>query len=77
MESMIYLVPDYDTFYKFVLPKNERIDTIIFIGATKYKSEIMRTVKRDIRREVIKNAIFIGNDNIDDFEGLRKWNWTL
>lgn len=77
IESMIYLVPDYDTFYKFILPKEERIDTVIFIGATKYKSEILRNVKRDIRREVIKNAIFIGNEDIEDFEGLRRWNWTL
>lgn len=34
IESMIYLVPDYDTFYNYVLPKKERIDTVIFISAT-------------------------------------------
>ena len=77
IESMIYLVPDYESFREFVLPKNESIDSIIFIGANKYKPEALRNVKRDIRRGVIKNAIFIGKDDIEDYEGLKKWNWTL
>jgi hypothetical protein len=77
IEPMIYLVPDYESFKEFILPKNERIDTIVFIGANKYKSEALRNVKRDIRRGVIKNAIFIGKDDLEDFEGLKKWNWTL
>lgn len=77
IESMIYLVPDYESFKEFVLTKNERIDTIIFIGANKYKPEVLRDVKRDIRREVIRNAIFIGKDDIEDFKDLKKWSWTL
>jgi len=77
IESMIYLVPDYESFKEFVLTKNERIDTIIFIGANKYKPEVLRDVRRDIRREVVRNAIFIGKDNIEDSKDLKKWSWTL
>jgi len=71
LDSMIYLVPDYETFREFILPEEERIDTVIFIGANKYKSEALRNVKRDIRRGDIKNAIFIGKDDIEDFEELK------
>lgn len=79
LEPMIYIVPDYETFREFVSKdeKDEKIECVIFIGENKYKSDELRKVKRDLRSDVIKQAIFIGKDDIEDFEDLKKWNWTL
>lgn len=77
IEPMIYFVPDYETYKEFIRPREERIDTIIFIGANKYNDDALRDVKRDIRSGSIKNALFIGKDDIENFEGLKQWKWTL
>ncbi|MBW1617072.1 MAG: hypothetical protein JRJ49_11235 [Deltaproteobacteria bacterium] len=76
IEPMIYLVPDYETFKERLFEKIENLDAVIFIGKNKYSSDYLTEIKKDIRTEKIPPAIFIGVDDIDDFTGLKSWDWT-
>lgn len=76
IEPMIYLVPDYETFKEHLINKIENLDSIIFVGNTKYESCLME-IKSDLRNGIIPKAIFIGSKKIDDFSNLKTWEWTI
>lgn len=74
IDPMIYIVNDYETAKEYILEKKE-IETIVVIGDSKYR-EYSRNIAQDIRASRTKNAIFIGSEEIDNFEDLLRWNWT-
>lgn len=76
IDPMIYIVNEYETIREFVFNEdNVKVDTIIFIGETKYKDWLI-SISNDLMRGKLKNAIFIGESDIDSFPNLHKWNWT-
>lgn len=75
IEPMIYLLPDYETFKDFVFDKIENLDSVVFIGKNKYEPYLTQ-IKRDLRKNNIPKAIFIGSKQIESFNNLKAWKWT-
>lgn len=75
IDPMIYIVNDYDTVRDFVFKEdNVKLDTLIFIGETKYKDWLI-SIEKDLKRGKFNNVIFIGESDINSFPNLYKWNW--
>jgi len=75
IEPMIYLTSDYEIFKEHLSDNIENLDSVIFIGKNKYEPHITK-IKKDLRREIIPKAIFIGDEEINEFNDLIKWKWT-
>lgn len=77
IDPMIYIVNDYETAKGHVFNLQDiEIDTIVFIGASKYR-EYISNIFNDQRKQKFKNCIFIGNEDIKEVSNLKKWNWTF
>ncbi|MBP9104385.1 MAG: hypothetical protein KBF82_11005 [Chitinophagaceae bacterium] len=77
-DPLLIVVNDFNTAKEFFIEKGIPIDTIVFIGDTKYLQSISATSKA-YRQQKFNRSIFIGTQDIEigeNFEVL-KWNWTL
>lgn len=76
-DPILYVVNDFGTAKEFVIEKDIEIDTIIFIGDTKYKTTA--SISRLHRQGKFKHCIFIGTADIESTDKFKiaKWNWTL
>ena len=72
IDPMIYIVNDYETAKEFLLgDTNIRIDSVIFIGASKYR-DCTSSISGDLRNCKFNNCILIGNENTDGLPDLIK-----
>ncbi|KAA3596702.1 MAG: hypothetical protein DWQ06_14930 [Calditrichaeota bacterium] len=76
IEPMIYLVPDYTTFQEHLSNRVKHLESVIFVGKTKYQNDLSK-INLDLRNETIPKAIFIGSENIESFENQKSWKWTI
>jgi len=77
-DSLFIVVNDFKTIKEHFIEKGIPIDTIIFIGDTKYCQSIA-AISKGSRQEKFNHCIFIGTQDVEtgeNFEAL-KWNWTL
>ncbi len=77
-DPLLIVVNDFNTAKEFFIEKGIPIDTIAFIGDTKYQQSIS-AISKAYRQQKFNRCIFIGTQDIetgDHFEVL-KWNWTL
>lgn len=77
-DPLLIVVNDFNTAKEFFIEKGIPIDTIVFIGDTKYLQSIS-AISKAYRQQKFNRSIFIGTQDIEigeNFEVL-KWNWTL
>jgi hypothetical protein len=77
-DPLLIVVNDFNTAKEFFIEKGIPIDTITFIGDTKYQQSIS-AISKVYRQQKFNRCIFIGTQDIEtgeQFEVL-KWNWTL
>lgn len=77
-DPLLIVVNDFNTAKEFFIEKGISIDTIVFIGDTKYQQSIS-AISKAYRQQKFNRSIFIGTQDIEigeNFEVL-KWNWTL
>ncbi|MDO8996048.1 MAG: hypothetical protein Q7U77_05435 [Sediminibacterium sp.] len=77
-DPLLIVVNDFNTAKEFFIEKGIPIDTIVFIGDTKYQQSIS-AISKAYRQQKFNRSIFIGTQDIEigeNFEVL-KWNWTL
>lgn len=72
------MLNDFNTAKEFFIEKGIPIDTIVFIGDTKYKQSIS-AISKAYRQQKFNHCIFIGTQDIETGEHFQvlKWNWTL
>jgi len=75
---MIYIVNNYETARKYVLDKEIKIKNVVFIGANKYKSDLIH-ISEDLNNQRISKCLFIGSNDVEEYAipNLCKWKWTL
>jgi hypothetical protein len=77
-DPLLIVVNDFNTAKEYIIGKGIPIDTITFIGDTKYQQSIS-AISKAYRQQKFNRCIFIGTQDIETgehFEAL-KWNWTL
>lgn len=77
-DSLLIVVNDFNTIKEYYIEKNIPIDTIVFIGDTKYQQSLS-AISKSYRQQKFNRCIFIGTQDIETGEnfGVLKWNWTL
>lgn len=76
IDPMIYIVNDSYTARDHILNKPDiQIDTVVFIGANKYRKHAPSAIN-DKNRGCFNNCIFIGSEDIPGLPDIRKWEWT-
>jgi len=78
IDPMIYIVNDYQTARKYILDKGIFIRNVIFIGASKYKNDLLN-ISNDLNNKRIEKCLLIGDNDIktNALPDLYKWKWTL
>lgn len=78
MDSMIFIVNDYETARKYILDKKLKVRNITIIGANKYKDHY-REISEDLNNKKIESCLLIGSADISEnaIPNLLKWRWTL
>ncbi len=76
--SLLIVVNDFNTAKEFFIEKGIPIETIVFIGDTKYQQSIS-AISRAYRQQKFNHCVFIGTQDIETGENFEvlKWNWTL
>ena len=76
-DPILYVVNDFATATEFIIDKDIKIDTLLFIGDNKYKSTT--AITRLYRQEKFKRCIFVGDEDVESKDKFKvlKWNWTL
>lgn len=77
-DPLLIVVNDFNTAKEFIIEKGIPIDTITFIGDTKYQQSIS-AISKAYRQQKFNRCIFIGTQDIETGEHFEvlKWNWTL
>lgn len=77
-DPLLIVVNDFNTAKEFLIEKGIPIDTIVFIGDTKYHQSIS-AISKSYRQQKFNRCIFIGTQDIETGEHFEvlKWNWTL
>ncbi|MCX7928926.1 MAG: hypothetical protein N2558_04590 [Patescibacteria group bacterium] len=77
-DPLLIVVNDFITVKNFFIEKDIPIDTIVFIGNTKYQQSISM-ISKAYRQQKFNHCIFIGTQDIESGENFEvlKWNWTL
>lgn len=77
-DSLLIVVNDFNTAKEFFIEKGVPIDTIVFIGDTKYQQSIS-AISKSYRQQKFNHCVFIGIQDIETGEHFEvlKWNWTL
>lgn len=77
-DPLLIVVNDFNTAKEFFIEKGIPIDTIVFIGDTKYQQSIS-AISKAYRQQKFNRCIFIGTQDIETGENVEvlKWNWTL
>ncbi|NBA78239.1 hypothetical protein GOQ04_21955 [Emticicia sp. ODNR4P] len=77
-DPLLIVVNDFNTVKEFFIEKGIPIETIVFIGDTKYKQSIS-AISKAYRQQKFNRCIFIGTQDIETGEHFEvlKWNWTL
>lgn len=77
-DPLLIVVNDFNTAKEFFIEKGVPIDTIAFIGDTKYQQSIS-AISKSYRQQKFNRCIFIGTQDIETGEHFEvlKWNWTL
>jgi len=77
-DPLLIVVNDFNTAKEFFIEKDIPIDTIVFIGDTKYQQSIS-AISKSYRQHKFNRCIFIGTQDIETGENFEvlKWNWTL
>ena len=77
-DPLLIVVNDFNTAKEFFIEKGIPIDTIVFIGDTKYHQSIS-AISKSYRQQKFNHCIFIGTQDIETGEHFEvlKWNWTL
>mgnify|MGYP000852038426 CR=1 FL=1 len=77
-DPLLIVLNDFNTAKEFFIEKGIPIDTIVFIGDTKYKQSIS-AISKAYRQQKFHHCIFIGTQDIETGEHFQvlKWNWTL
>lgn len=75
---LLIVVNDFNTAKEFFIEKGIPIDTIIFVGDTKYLQSIS-AISKSYRQQNLNRCVFIGTQDIETGEHFEvlKWNWTL
>ncbi len=78
MDSMIFIVNDYETARKHILDRGIKIRNITIIGSNKYKDH-HREISEDLNNKRIENCLLIGSADTSEnaIPNLLKWRWTL
>lgn len=78
MDSMIFIVNDYETARKHILDIGIKVRNITIIGSNKYKDH-HREISEDLNNKRIENCLLIGSADISEnaIPNLLKWRWTL
>ncbi len=78
MDSMIFMVNDYETARKHILDKGIKVRNITIIGSNKYKDH-HREISEDLNNKKIENCLLIGSSDMSEnsIPNLLKWKWTL
>jgi hypothetical protein len=77
-DPLLIVVNDFNTAKENFIEKGIPIDTIAFIGDTKYQQSIS-AISKAYRQQKFNRCIFIGTQDIETGEHFEvlKWNWTL
>jgi hypothetical protein len=77
-DPLLIVVNDFITAKEYFIEKEISIDTIVFIGDTKYQQSIS-AISRAYRQQKFNRCIFIGTQDIETGENFEvlKWNWTI
>lgn len=77
-DPLLIIVNDFNTAKEFFIEKGVSIDTIVFIGNTKYQQSIS-AISKSYRQQKFNRCVFIGTQDIETGEHFEvlKWNWTL
>jgi len=77
-DPLLIVVNDFNTAKENFIEKGIPIDTIAFIGDTKYQQSIS-SISKAYRQQKFNRCIFIGTQDIETGENFEvlKWNWTL
>jgi len=77
-DPLLIVVNDFNAAKEFFIEKGITIDTIVFIGDTKYQQSIS-AISKAYRQQKFNRCIFIGTQDIETGENFEvlKWNWTL
>lgn len=77
-DPLLIVVNDFNTAKELFIEKGIPIDTIVFIGDTKYQQSIS-AISKSYRQQKFNRCIFIGTQDIETGEHFEvlKWNWTL
>ncbi len=77
-DPLLIVVNDFNTAKELFIEKGIPIDTIVFIGDTKYQQSIS-AISKSYRQQKFNRCIFIGTQVIETGEHFEvlKWNWTL
>ena len=77
-DPLLIVVNDFNTAKEYFIEKGIPIDTIAFIGDTKYQQSIS-AISKAYRQQKFNRCIFIGTQDIETGENFEvlKWNWTL
>ena len=77
-DPLLIIVNDFFTAKEFFIEKGIPIDTIAFMGDTKYQQSIS-AISKAYREQKFNHCIFIGTQDIETSEYFEvlKWNWTL
>ncbi len=77
-DPLLIVVNDFYTAKENFIEKGIPIDTIAFIGDTKYQQSIS-AISKAYRQQKFNRCIFIGTQDIETGENFEvlKWNWTL
>lgn len=77
-DPLLIVVNDFNTAKEFFIEEGIPIDTIVFIGDTKYQQSIS-AISKAYRQQKFNRCIFIGTQDIETGEHFEvlKWNWTL
>lgn len=77
-DPLLIVVNDFNTSKEYFIEKGVPIDTIAFIGNTKYQQSIS-AISKAYRQQKFNRCIFIGTQDIETGENFEilKWNWTL
>jgi len=77
-DPLLIVVNDFNTAKEYFIEKGIPIDTIAFIGDTKYQQSIS-AISKAYRQQKFNRCIFIGTQDVETGENFEvlKWNWTL
>ncbi|MCZ2392725.1 MAG: hypothetical protein LC105_02580, partial [Chitinophagales bacterium] len=77
-DPLLIIVNDFNTAKEFFIEKGIPIETIVFVGDTKYQQSIS-AISKSYRQQKFNRCIFIGTQDIETGENFEvlKWNWTL